>query len=274
MTPDPENRCPPIRHAFPTVELFGLPFLDAPSEKAVVDDILSEHAEPWSTDDAYPVLVTPNVDIVVRGTEPAMHVMQGRLASCAYVLADGAPIVWASRWAGTPLTTRIAGSNLFRYWWPRAVESRRRVVVCCSADAVRDGLLAEYPDASVFVAPYIDTSESQVAQVAELLVREAIEADAEFCVVGIGHPKDPLVALAAADRWPTDRRPPLFMCLGASAEMYLGLRRRAPDWVQRFGIEWLFRFAQEPRRMFHRYFVRDLKFVPMAVREVLARRMS
>ena len=260
-------------HPFATVDLFGMPFLDAPDEKAVADHLLRAPRPTWS-DGSYPLLVTPNVDIVVQLEKAKKRGLRDRLMSSALVLPDGAPIVWTSRLTGTPLQARIAGSTLFEHWWPAVAADRRRVVVMCSTEAVKAGLAAEHPGAVVVVAPMIDTSDEQVGQAAEILLTEALRVDAEFCVVCIGHPKDPMVALATSDRWPTDRPAPLFLCLGASAEMYLGIRRRAPRWAQRCGLEWLHRFAQEPRRMFHRYFVRDLGFFPMALREIANRRRS
>ena len=104
-----------------------------------------------------------------------------------------------------------------------------RVVVLCSTEEVKNGFLDEHPDATVVVAPMIDTSHEQVAAVADDLIAAAHATDAEFCVVCLGHPKDPMIALAAVDSWPADRLPPLFLCLGASAELYLGLKKRAPN---------------------------------------------
>lgn len=263
-------------HPFSTIELFGLSFVDAPNEACIAEHLLTEGLGSGSTDHL-PVLVTPNVDIVVQLEKSKGRGLRDRLAECAYVLPDGAPIVWASKWAGTPLEARIAGSNLFRHWWPRIASERRSVVVLCSNDAVKAGLQAEHPGAVVIVAPMIDTSDEQVAMVADQLIDAVRTSEAEFCAICIGHPKDPLIALAVVDRWPaeqTEQEVPLLLCLGASAELYLGLRRRAPEWAQRYGLEWLIRFGQEPRRMFHRYFVRDLGFLPMALREVVGRRRS
>ncbi len=248
-------------------------FIDAPDEKSVAEHLLSRERRAL-TGECLPVVVTPNVDIVVQLEKAKSRGLRERMSRCAYVLPDGAPIVWASRWAGQPLQSRIAGSTLFAHWWPSVAADRRRVVVFCSTEEVKNGLLDEHPDATVVVAPMIDTSDEQVAAVADDLVAAAVAADADFCVVCIGHPKDPMIALAAVDSWPVDRLPPLFLCLGASAELYLGLKRRAPEWAQRHGLEWLVRFLQEPRRMFHRYFVRDLGFFPLAFREVIARRRS
>ena len=262
-----------ISRSFSTIELFGLSFVDAPDEACVAEHLLAKDPVSRSTDQL-PVLVTPNVDIIVQLEKSKARGLNDRLANCAYVLPDGAPIVWASKWAGTPLEARIAGSNLFRHWWPSVAAERRPVVVLCASEVVKTGLEADHPEAVVMVAPMIDTSDDQVGMVADQVIEAALAAEADFCVLCIGHPKDPLIALAVVDRWPTDRTVPLVMCLGASAELYLGLKRRAPEWAQRYGLEWLIRFAQEPRRMFHRYFVRDLGFFPMAFREVVARRRS
>jgi N-acetylglucosaminyldiphosphoundecaprenol N-acetyl-beta-D-mannosaminyltransferase len=61
---------------------------------------------------------------------------------------------------------------------------------------------------------------------------------------------------------------PLILLLGGSLNMYTGVVPFAPVWVQHSGIEFLYRFAREPRRLFHRYFVRDTAFLPLMLREV------
>lgn len=259
-------------HPFATVELFGFSFIDASDELAVAEHLVTVDHQDFGG--RLPLVITPNVDIVVQLERAKTRGLGARLADAAYILPDGAPIVWTSRWAGTALSARIAGSTVFQHWWPQVAADKRRVVIFCSSEAVKAGLEAEHPEAVVRVAPMIDTSDEQIGGVAEQLVCEAMAADAEFCVLCIGHPKDPMIALAAIDRWPEGSSPPLMLCLGASAELYLGIKKRAPEWAQRHGMEWMVRFAQEPRRMFHRYFVRDLGFFPMAFREVVARRRA
>lgn len=260
-------------HPFATVELFGLSFIDAEDESVVAEHLATadHRAIP---DKQLPIVFTPNVDIVVQLEHDGLQGIGAQLTDAAYILPDGAPLVWTSRWAGTPLQARLAGSTVFERWWPRIASDRRRVVVFCSSEEVKTGLEAECAGASVVVAPMIDTSNEQIGDLAKQLVAEAIAIDAEFCVVCIGHPKDPMLALAALEAWPDDRPRPLMLCLGASAELYLGIRKRAPEWAQQNGLEWFVRFVQEPRRMFHRYFVRDLAFLPIAAREVVARRRS
>jgi N-acetylglucosaminyldiphosphoundecaprenol N-acetyl-beta-D-mannosaminyltransferase len=114
-----------------------------------------------------------------------------------------------------------------------------------------------------------ESDEAQLATVVEQCWEVMQEVGPEFVFIGISFPKQQRVALALIDRAREHgQAPPLFLTFGAAFEMYLGLHRRAPHWVQRAGLEWLFRFALEPRRLFRRYFVTDVRFLPMLGREV------
>ena len=257
----------PVRSSiFESVELFDLSFVNAPDEATVAERLLDWHRTSVLSD-PLPIVVTPNVDIVVQMRQEDQASAFEVARRCAVVLPDGAPIVWVSKLIGAPLSSRLAGSTVFGHWWPSLVSQQRRVAVLCSSEAVRDGLLSEYPDAHIVVAPMIDQSSESIERAGAAFAAEAAAVDAEFCVLGLGHPKDSLLANAALSAWPEGRVLPLILCLGGSAELYLGLRKRAPLWVQRCGLEWLVRFAQEPRRMFYRYFVRDLRFLPLTISE-------
>lgn len=272
----PGTAAPP----FPTVDLFGMPFVDAPSEQAVADVFARWSPSPRSTegctldDECLPLICTPNIDIVVQLQDRDASELREKLQKSCFVLPDGWPIVSVSKLAGTPLRQRIAGSSVFASWWPQVVADGRRVAMLLSSELVADGLRSEHPAAAAFVAPMIATDDESIGALADDFVKIAVAAEAEFIVFGIGHPKDALVALAVIERWPADLDLPLSFCLGASAEFYLGLRRRAPGWAQRMRMEWVVRFVQEPRRMFHRYFVRDAAFLPIAVREIAKVRRS
>lgn len=270
---DPRMSTPSDVHPFATIDIFGLPFIDAPNEELIAEHLLA--ADPVRiAEHKLPLVFTPNVDIVVQLERVKSSGLGQRLADAAFVLPDGAPVVWTSRWAGTPLRARLAGSTVFSLLWPRLVEQQRRVFVFCSSEQVKAGLEAEYPNAAVVVAPMIDTSAEAIEAAGKAVVAGAVEAGAEFCMICIGHPKDPMVALSVIDQWPADVPVPITLCLGASAELHLGIKKRAPEWAQRHGLEWLVRFAQEPRRMFTRYFVRDLGFVPLAFQAAMRARRS
>ena len=105
-------------------------------------------------------------------------------------------------------------------------------------------------------------------------VEAALDVDAEFVFVTLGYPKQCNVIDGMLREWPPGQPLPRFLAIGASFDMYYGLVRRAPEFVQRIGLEWLFRFVQEPRRLFRRYFVDDLAFAPMVFRELRATRRA
>lgn len=90
-----------------------------------------------------------------------------------------------------------------------------------------------------------------------------------FCLLGVGAPQQEMLAQALGRR---GRARGLALCIGASVNFLTGAERRAPLWLQRLGLEWLFRLLQSPRRLAHRYLVRNprvfalLRRVPITLR--------
>lgn len=246
--------------------MFGLDFVHAPSLDPVLDAVLNRPAaqsDPTAEDSVLPVLVTPNVDILVQLRRAARSVEAGVVRRSQYVLPDGMPIVAASRLLGAPLAARLTGSGLFEVLWPALVAQDRPVLVLTASTAIARRLSYEAPAAAFVTPPLFDANDADaVDQVVDDLLREAEARRPELVLFGIGHPKDPILASRFLERWPVALgRRPLCCCLGGSFAMYAGFKRRAPTWMQKVGLEWFFRFVQEPRRLFRRYFVRDAAFL-------------
>jgi len=92
----------------------------------------------------------------------------------------------------------------------------------------------------------------------------AIPGDYDLCFVCLG---DPLQSRVATTLQRLDRgRFPLLLCVGASVDFVLGAKKRAPKWLQRLHMEWLFRLATEPRRLYRRYLVEDIHIFPLFLR--------
>ena len=91
----------------------------------------------------------------------------------------------------------------------------------------------------------------------EELVRIVNESGANVLLVGVGAPKQEKWIMAYKDRMPGVK---LFMALGATIDFEAGTLKRAPVMWQRIGMEWLYRALKEPKRLFKRYFVDDMKF--------------
>lgn len=177
------------------------------------------------------------------------------------VVADGAPVVWLSRLfhaASRPLPERVAGSDLFWELARASAEQRLRLFFLGGApgSAVRAAIAAErrHPGTSIVgtYCPPIETFETEEEQ---WRIHGIVRAAApDVLLVGLGAPKQ--------ESWITKHKDalgvPVSIGVGGSFELAAGIKRRAPLAFQRAGLEWLYRFAQEPRRLFQRYFVQDL----------------
>ncbi|HZM41290.1 MAG TPA: WecB/TagA/CpsF family glycosyltransferase [Acidimicrobiales bacterium] len=253
-----------------TRQVLGFDFVDDVSIDATVERLLA--AQP--VDGREPIVFTPNVDTVVHMGELERSGVAHRMCNSRYILPDGQPIVWASRLLGEPLSARLAGSDLVPPLWRRLVAEDRRAMVVVSCPEVAAPLQAEMPSLGVYVPPAFDVDDP--AAFSEV-VRDAAEVldrtGPEFVFLGISFKKRELLALALIDHLRRrGRPPPLFLCIGGALELHVGRHRRAPRWVQRAGGEWFFRFLLEPRRLFRRYFMRDLRFLPIMRLELRAAR--
>jgi N-acetylglucosaminyldiphosphoundecaprenol N-acetyl-beta-D-mannosaminyltransferase len=244
--------------------LFGLDFVDEPDLARVAADVVAHGP---GVSGSLPVLVTPNVDFVVRRDaipEPARRVLE----EARWCLPDGQPIVWASRVLGRPLTARLPGSTLVELLWNDPAYASVPAAVVASTPAIASAVTSSRPGTHVVVAPVISAHDARDAErFVEREVDAILAARPSLVFVAVGFPKDQLLIAALLARWPAAVERPVFLAVGASFEMLFGMRRRAPRWMQRFGLEWFFRFVQEPRRLFVRYFVRDPAFLRCVLRE-------
>ncbi|MEM9561220.1 MAG: WecB/TagA/CpsF family glycosyltransferase [Actinomycetota bacterium] len=240
--------------------------INAETLDPVVDAILGPQQD---ATDLLPVVVTPNVDIVVHLDRNQDRAEGEVFRQARYCLPDGQPIVWMSRLLGRPLKARLAGSDLFARLWPLVVEDHVATVVVASSEEIATTLAAELPAAGFVVPPMFDADDqATIDRIAAEVLEACREVRPQLVLVGIGNPKDARIIAAVLERWDDTSYPmPVIMGLGASFALYLSLVKRAPDWMQQRGLEWFHRFLQEPRRLFHRYFVRDLAFLPITVGE-------
>jgi N-acetylglucosaminyldiphosphoundecaprenol N-acetyl-beta-D-mannosaminyltransferase len=243
-------------------QLFGLDFVDERDLERVAEDIVVHER---TEDAALPVVVTPNVDYLVRRAN-APEAAQRVLDKARWCLPDGQPIVWTSRLVGRPLAARLPGSTLVEVLWNDPATRQQPVTVIASSESIGNSVRSSRPDAQVIVAPLF-SGDADVASFVEEHVEAIVEVGPQLVFVAIGFPPSLVLIDAFLERWPPDVATPVFLAVGASFEMLFGVRKRAPQWVQRAGLEWLYRVFQEPRRLFVRYFVHDAAFLPLVLRE-------
>lgn len=209
--------------------------------------------------------VVVNVDKLVKARKD--EELRRIINECALINADGMPVVWASWLLGKPLKERVAGIDLFEALMKRSAEKGWRVYLLGAREEVVSGVKqifeARYP--ALQVAGYRNgywkpEEESGV-------VDEIVRARADILFVAISSPKKEQFLGAYQERM----RIPFAMGVGGSFDVASGRVKRAPRWMRSTGLEWFYRFLQEPKRMFRRYFVDDMAFFGMLAREWLRR---
>jgi N-acetylglucosaminyldiphosphoundecaprenol N-acetyl-beta-D-mannosaminyltransferase len=214
-------------------------------------------------------VVTPNVDHVCMAEQDAALV--DAYARSSLSLVDGKPLVWLARAVGTPVPEKISGSDLARPLMARAAAEGLSVFLLGAKEGVgaraAEILVAEHPGlkvAGVLSPPMgFEKDEGQNADV----VRAVRESGAGLVIVALGAPKQELWMARHADVL----APAVLLGLGGTLDFIAGNVKRAPAWMSDAGLEWLYRLAQEPRRMASRYLVRDRAFAGIALRAVLGR---
>lgn len=238
--------------AIPTIELKGLHFAGLTREQ-VVDHVfraLARGSGGW--------IATLNLDYVRRcAAEPETREL---FSATDLVVADGMPLLWAARLQGTPLPDRVAGSDLVWLLAERAAREGRSLYLLGgnpgAADEARTRLQARWPRLRIagVSSPRISAEPSQ-AEIASL--RALLDGTRpDIVYVAFGAPKEERVIAALRPHFPST------WCIGVGVSLSFmgGDLRRAPQWVQQAGLEWMHRLAQEPRRLAHRYLVQDLPF--------------
>ncbi len=245
------------------IELLGMPF-DAVDFAGAVDRLV-EMARAGSP--AY--AVTANVDHVVR----FHHCPEVRslYRGADLVVADGMPVVWASRLLGRPIPQRVAGSDLFPALCARAAEHALSVFLLGGAPgtARRSAEILQEKHPRLRVAgtccPDYGFENDPIESERVLEIVRAAKPDILF--VGLGCPKQ--------ENWIVANQmlcgATLSIGVGISFSFVCGDVPRAPLWMQRCGLEWFHRLCREPRRLWKRYLVDDPAFAVLVIRDRLRR---
>jgi N-acetylglucosaminyldiphosphoundecaprenol N-acetyl-beta-D-mannosaminyltransferase len=193
----------------------------------------------------------------------------------ATTVPDGQPLVWALRALGHREASRVYGPDLMaRYCERAASHTGMRMFLYGGRDdralqKLIDALRGRFPGLDIVGAyspPYRELTDTERDAVAEHIN----ESGADVVWVGTGQPKQ--------EKWMAGMRErlaaPVLVGVGAAFDFHAGIIPQAPSWMQRFGLEWVFRLAQEPRRLWRRYARYNPRFVAAFVREYAARGRS
>lgn len=209
--------------------------------------------------------VVVNVDKIVKASrDPGLRRI---INDCDLINADGMPVVWASRLLGKPLKERVTGVDLFEALMARAAQKGWRVFLLGAREEVVSGVARLYPARypGLTIAGYRNGYWSKAEE--EAVVAQIGAARPDILFVAISSPtKEAFLA-----RYQAAMKVPFAMGVGGTFDVAVGHVKRAPVWMQKAGLEWFYRFLQEPRRMFRRYFIEDMAFVALFAREWVRR---
>ena len=200
---------------------------------------------------------TPNVDHIVN--VDANPRLRAAYDAADIAIADGQWVVWASKLLGTPLPAKISGSDLVLPLARMAAGRKRSLYLLGGAPgAAAEAAARLQRETSVriagFESPRIDLSAPD-----DSLAERIAATRADFVLVALGCPKQELWIQRYRERL----RPAVLLGVGGTLEFVAGMMPRAPAWMSRAGLEWLFRLALEPRRLARRYLVNDPRFAAL-----------
>ncbi len=187
------------------------------------------------------------------------------LNDAAMTFPDGTPIVKAQRKAGCEEAQRVAGPDFMEEMFLQTVGRDKTHFFYGSTqetlDALRKNLKKHYPKlkiAGMYSPPFRTLTEEEDAEI----VRMIREADADYIWIGLGAPKQ--------EKWMAAHQGlfrGVMLGVGAGFDFHAGTIQRAPKWIQAIGFEWLYRFLQDPKRLWKRYLVTNIKFICYMAKE-------
>ncbi|MCP5093994.1 MAG: WecB/TagA/CpsF family glycosyltransferase [Chloroflexi bacterium] len=196
-------------------------------------------------------VATVNVDFLVKAiSDPELSFL---LQDIDLAMADGMPLVWGARLLGVPFKERVAGSDVIPLFAERAAEKGYSIYLLGAAPGVAaeaaNVLTKRFPDLRIvgtYSPPYRSVLEMDPDIIDDVQAKKP-----DILLVAFGNPKQ--------EKWIGMHRHelnvPVMIGVGATLDFIAGYRKRAPVWMQRAGLEWVFRLLQEPKRLWRRYVV-------------------
>jgi N-acetylglucosaminyldiphosphoundecaprenol N-acetyl-beta-D-mannosaminyltransferase len=247
------------------VRVMGAPFVavtESEAARMIVEGALAKRGH-WA--------ITANLDHLRRYMrEPLARKL---INEASLVVADGTPLIWASRLAGTPLPERVAGSNMI---WTVCDTIRRshgsvfllggNPGVAKRAAEVLERRYIGLDVAGTFCpAPGFEHNEDEL----KLIEERVCAASPDVVLVALGFPKQDILIARLRCLLPTAS----FMGVGISLSFVAGEIPRAPDWTHMIGLEWVHRLIREPKRLARRYLIQGVPFALLLLRWAAKHRM-
>ena len=206
-------------------------------------------------------IVAINVDVVIKIENDKK--LKKVTDEADMVLIDGKPLIWISRWHKCPIKEKVSGSDLVLALCSHSVEKGYSIFIIGGKDGIADkakqNLEKKYNGINIvgtYSPPFgFENDVNELNKINSIIT----ECHPDILISCFGCPKQ--------EKWIYDNYKNydaiVSVCAGATVDFLAGTVKRAPRWMSNHGLEWLYRFFQEPKRMFKRYFVDDLKIIKL-----------
>lgn len=209
-------------------------------------------------------VVAINVDVVTKiEKDPYLKEITDH---ADMVLVDGTPLVWIAKWHKRPVKEKVSGSDLVPQLCATAAQKGYTLFILGGKDGVaaqaKEKLEQNYPGIRVVgtYAPPLgfEKDAEKLAQTNAIISAAA----PDLLIACLGCPKQEKFIYENIEKYDAK----VSVCAGATVDFLAGNVKRAPAWMRNHGLEWLYRFFQEPKRLFKRYFVDDVKILGLTVK--------
>ena len=203
------------------------------------------------------MVVTPNVDHFLRWQRDTTF--RKLYEQADYQLIDGVPILWLARLLGDKVSERITGVDLSIEVINLAHQMGIAVAVVGGSEKAMEmakvNLLERFPKLDIFFTATPKFEQLTSTNYQEFLAQKLSERDRKIVLFCLGSPKQEILYSQLNERFELSGA---YLCVGGTIDFIAKLKKRAPKVLQKLGLEWFYRFMQEPVRLFWRYFYKDI----------------
>jgi len=207
-------------------------------------------------------VVTPNSDIVVKMQDDTE--LKEICDKADLILTDGQIVVKLSRYLGNPIKERVCMTDFVWDVFDLAIKKDYRVFLFGGKEDVlfkaTENIKKRLPELNIvdsYSPPFGFEKNEEMLEEANRRIKAS---DADILIVFLGCPKQEKFIYQNKDKYQV----PISITMGGCVDFIAGKVKRAPLWMQNIGLEWFYRFLQEPKRMFRRYFVDDIRIFELA----------
>lgn len=220
-----------------------------------------EHIEKCINERKISQIITPNVDQIVRMEKDKYF--KKICNSCELLLVDGTPLMWIAKAYKKPFKEKICGSDLMPELCELAAKKGYKIFILGAAPGVAalaaEKLQEKNPGlivAGTYSPPLgFENDKEELEYINQML----LESQADMLFVGMGVPKQDIFVYENMHKY----KIPTSFSIGGTIDFIAGKQKRAPKWVNKIGMEWFYRFLCNPKRMFKRYFIDDIKIIKL-----------